>query len=276
VFDAGRVARSGALAQGAAVEEVPTRAVPVRSAQARDGAAGGASASPAQLAALAERVGPVTLAREHRLGVLEPLTPLLPGGGLRRGSVVAVASTGRGHGATALALALVAGPSAAGSWVAGVGLPSVGLAAAGELGVALGRLVLVAAPERSTWPTVVASLVDGFDVVLVDPVRGLRAPDARRLVARARERGAVLVALGGWAEAPDVRLEVTSSTWEGMGEGHGRLRARRLVVTAGGRGESARPRRAELWLPGPGGGVEVALDPPTPLRPPAPSRERTA
>ena len=31
-----------------------------------------------------------------------------------------------------------------------------------------------------------------------------------------------------------------------------------MTVEAGGRGEAARPRRAELWLPADGGGVEPA------------------
>ncbi|MGH3964401.1 MAG: hypothetical protein ACRDRY_14270, partial [Pseudonocardiaceae bacterium] len=48
--------------------------------------------------------------------VVEPLAPLLPGGGLRRGSVVAV------QGSTALLLALLAAASAQGAWVAVVGV----------------------------------------------------------------------------------------------------------------------------------------------------------
>ena len=43
----------------------------------------------------------------------------------------------------------------------------------------------------------------------------------------------------------------------------GRLQARRLEVHAEGKGQAARPRSATLWLPAPGGGVEVA----TPVAP---------
>ena len=103
-------------------------------------------------------------------------------------------------GTTSLALALAAGASQAGSWVAAVGLGSLGLVAAAELGVALDRLVLVDDPgrDRAGWASVVAALVDGFDVVLVAAgSAGSRPADARRLVARVRERGAVLVAVGG-------------------------------------------------------------------------------
>lgn len=218
-----------------------------------------------ELGALAEAVRPVALAREQRLTVLSPLEPLLSGGGLRRGSLVGV----QGPTATSLALALAAGASQSGSWVAAVGLPSLGLAAADGLGVALERLVLVAAPPSKSWATVVASLVDGFDIVLVRASRSLRAADSRRLTARARERGTVLIALGGspaGSDAPDVSFEVVRSRWEGLGDGHGHLRARRVTVEVSGRREAARHRRVDLWLPASGGGVDVVLADPVPIR----------
>lgn len=206
-----------------------------------------------RLAEVAERARPVALAREHTLPVTAAFESLLPDG-LRRGSTVAVG------GSTSLALALVAGPVAAGSWVGAVGLSNLGLAAAHELGIDLAHLVLVADPPAQQWATVVATLVDGLDVVLVRAGRRVGAVDARRLAARARERGSVMVVLGeqSWPEAPDVMLAVTGSAWEGLGDGHGHLRARRVVVEAGGRRAHARPRRAELWLPAAGGGVAVA------------------
>ena len=224
-----------------------------------------------QLGELAERVRPVTLTREQRLPVLPALEGLLPGGGLRRGATVSVGSSVGG--ATSLALALVAGASQQGSWVAAVGVPSLGLVAADELGVALERLVLVAAPERDAWGGVVAALVDGFDLVVLHAGRtGVRSVDARRLVARARERGAVLVQLGpGWPEGADVQLEVTRARWEGLDDGHGFLQARKVRVVGAGRGESARPRRVDLWLPGADGHVqpaEPAVRPPVVEDPP--------
>jgi hypothetical protein len=212
------------------------------------------------LGELAERVRPVTLTREQRLPVLPALEGLLPGGGLRRGATVSVTGEPEGGGATSLALALVAEASRVGSWVAAVGLPSLGLVAADELGVAIERLVLVAAPERDAWGGVVAALVDGFDlVVLQGGRRGIRPADARRLVARARERGAVLLQLGGgWPERADVELRITRARWEGIEPGHGHLQARKVRVVGGGRGEAAQPRRADLWLPGADGTVVVA------------------
>lgn len=257
--------RSGAASSSSiAASELPA-VVPERGS-----AVTGASAR-ADLAGLAERVRPVTLTREQRLPVLSALDGLVPGGGLRRGSTVSVAEAGGVGGATSLALALVAAASQAGSWVAAVGLPSLGLVAAAELGVALERLVLVAAPERDAWGSVAAALVDGFDCLVVPAGRAVRPGDARRLVARARERGAVLVQVGGgWPERADVELRVTRSRWEGIEAGHGHLQARKVRVEGGGRGEAARPRRVDLWLPAADGVVEVAVARPAP----SPRRDR--
>ena len=207
---------------------------------------------PSLPAEVAGRVRPVVLAGERLLPVLPALRPLLPEGGLRRGAVVAVEST-------SLALALVASASAAGSWVAavGVGRPPVGAVAAAGLGVVLERFPLVAAPPgsgRGGWPWVVAALLDAVDVVVAWPPPHLRPADRRRLAARNRERGSVLVTTGAWGEAVDVRLAVVATEWEGVGRGHGRLLARRVEVESGGRGAAVRPRRARLWLPGPDGG----------------------
>ena len=197
---------------------------------------------------------PVSLAGEQLLPVLDALQPLLPDPGLRRGTVVAV----EGVAATSLALALAAGASAAGSWVGVVGVPSLGLAAAAELGVALDRLVLVAPPSPGEWATVAATLVDAFDVVLAGPPRHGNAGVARRLQARVRDRGAVLctVRSTGGTE-PDLTLAATTVDWQGLEPGAGHLQARRVEVRATGRRAAARPRSATLWLPDVTGAVRA-------------------
>jgi hypothetical protein len=203
-----------------------------------------------------ELVGPgATLADERLLPVLPALQPLLPHPGLRRGATVAVTRS------AALALALVAGASAAGSWVAAVGLPDLGIVAAAETGIVLERLALVPAPGARVWPTVVAALLDAVDVVLVRSPPGLPDAQARRLIARARERGAVLVPLGPWPQPADLRLAVTASTWHGIGQGHGHLHSRLAEVVATGRGAATRERRTLLWLPSPDGTVTPAAGP---------------
>lgn len=220
---------------------------------------------------LVERVRPTTLARDQRLPILPALEPLIPGAGLRRGSTLSI----DGPAATSLALATAAAASQEGAWVAAVGFPSIGLLAAAELGVALERFVLVASPdtdpgpdnETAVWSAAVAALVDAFEIVLVQATHRIGGRDGRRLVARTRERDGVLVQVGSrsWPEGADVTLEVADATWEGLGEGHGHLRARRVTVTAGGRREAARHRQAELWLPSVDGAVEPVLPDPVPL-----------
>lgn len=189
---------------------------------------------------LAGRAGPVTLAGEQVLPVAGPLQSLLPDGGLRRGSTVAVAAS------TSLALQLVAAASAAGSWTAAVGIPALGAVAAAEAGLVLERLALVPRPGEQ-WATVVAALLDAIDIVLVRPPHRLRQADARKLIARARERGAVLVPLGPW-DGADLRLEVASARWHGVGEGEGHLQGCRMEVVVTGRRAAAREKRAVIWL----------------------------
>ncbi len=188
------------------------------------------------------------------LPVLPALAPLFPDGALRRGSTVAV------DGSAALLIAVLAGPSLAGSWCAVLGVPTLGLVAAAGAGVAVDRLALVPAPGPA-WPSVTAALLDAVDLVVVAPGARVRAGDARRLAARARQRGSVLVPYGvpagGW-EGADLRLSVAEAQWSGLGAGWGHLRARQVLLHSDGRGSAARPRRAQVWLPAAGGRVEPA------------------
>jgi hypothetical protein len=182
---------------------------------------------------------------ERSLPVGPALRPLFPGGCLRRGSTVLLA--GR-PGSTSLLFALLAEASAAGTWCAAVGLPSLGLVAAAEAGVAVERLALVPHPGPE-WTGVVAALLDGVEIVVAAVPGSVPARVAERLAARARQRGGVLVPVGRWPGA-DLTLEVVDGAWHGLGHGRGRLRAREVRVAAYGRGAAARTRFADLWLPG--------------------------
>jgi hypothetical protein len=188
------------------------------------------------------------------LPVAGALAGLLPGGGLRRGSTVGVAG---GPGAGSLVFALIAEASAAGSWAGVVGRPDLGVVAAVEAGVRPDRLALV--PDPGAYLVAVTSaLLDGLDLVVVAGVEraGVRAADRQRLAAKARQRGAVLLALGSWPGA-DVQLRCAGVRWEGPEAGAGRLRSRRVEVRVHGRGTGS-GRSAELLLPGPDGTVAAA------------------
>jgi hypothetical protein len=95
-------------------------------------------------------------------------------------------------------------------------------------------------------------MVDGLDAVVVCPTGPVRPGTARRLTARARERRCALVLLAHgtrWPEGPDLRLTVTSGSWQGVGPGHGHLRGRLVELSVTGRRAALRPVRRALWLP---------------------------
>ncbi len=199
-----------------------------------------------ELTEVAQRVRPVVLAGERRLVVPGPLGEVLPGGGLQRGSVVRVEGVA-GSGATSLLLSFLAAATAAGEWAAVVDGDGVlgGLAAA-EAGVVLDRLTVVRAVPAALYARVVATLLDGVTVVGATIPRGFRLGDARRLEARARERAAVLVAVGSWPGEAALRLRAEHSTWSGLGCGEGLLGSRVLRVAVSGRGAAGRERVADL------------------------------
>ncbi|WP_322749900.1 MULTISPECIES: hypothetical protein [unclassified Frankia] len=199
----------------------------------------------------------------HRLLPVAPaLASMLPAAGLRRGSTVAVS------GSTSFLLAVLGVPSQAGVWCAMVGFASLGVVAAADAGIVLDRFVLVPEPGQR-WQAVTAAFLDALDVVVVRPPEHVRGADARRLTARARERGALLVVAGEW-EGADIRLSVTDMRWEGLGQGHGSLRVSRVLVHAWGRRGADRPCQAHLLLP--------AMEPvvPAPVRVPVSAGRRIA
>ena len=199
-------------------------------------------------------------AQQRTIAVLPAFEELLPQAVMQRGSVVECV----GSAAVSLALALAAGPSLAGAWVGVAGLPQVGVAAAVELGVASERLVMVAEPvqrfDDGQWAEVLATMIDGFDVLLLGSgVRAVKAVTARRLVARLQSRGAVLLSIApSGVFGADLRFEATDAVWQGLGNGHGVARGRRASVQLSGR-RVPRPRRAEMWLPTADGAVEAVV-----------------
>jgi hypothetical protein len=237
----GEAAQAREAAQGAELSLV-------RHAAGMSGAAlSGAALSGAALSGAA-LPGEVVLSDEAVLPVLPALQGLLPG--LKRGSVVATGPW------SLLCLALAAGALAAGAWCAVVGLPQLGVAAAADVGLDPDRMLLIANPGTG-WPQVVASLLDGCELVLLRPPDRPPAQARRRIEATVRRFGGVLVVVGEW-DGAQARLSIAQQEWTGIGTGHGRLRARRVQVVADGRGGAAQPRTQWLWLPGPDGSVTAA------------------
>jgi hypothetical protein len=158
---------------------------------------------------------------------------------LRTGGAYAVDSP-------SLAMALMAGPSMAGEWSAVVGVPEFGLEAAAGFGVALERTIVVPAPGEH-WLSVTAGLADVVSVVLVKPSSPVTEHQAERLRSRLRQKDAALICWGSWPRC-DATVSVLTSSWTGLGQGHGHLRGREVEVSV--RRGGAPVRRTSLWLPG--------------------------
>jgi hypothetical protein len=215
-------------------------------------------ARPASLpAGLLAGTTPISSSASQLLPVIEALAPLFPGKALQRGTVLLV-DTGSGYGgATTLSMALVAAATSAGSWCVAIGFGDPGVLAIGELGVDLDHLAIVPRPGHR-WASIAATALDGTDLVLLRLPFPARPSMAHNLVARARERRAVLIVLAAekaWPEGPDLLIRVEKWAWSGVGVGHGYLSTRRATLTAFGRRAATRPERLQVWLPGPTGAV---------------------
>ncbi|WP_147459896.1 hypothetical protein [Actinokineospora cianjurensis] len=126
-------------------------------------------------------------------------------------------------------------------------MPNLGMLAASEAGMAVQRIALVPQPGADLT-AVVAALLDGFDIVAVAANR-IGDQLARKLSARARSRGAALIAVGPWPGA-ELELTVAHGRWSGLHDGHGYLGSHSVEVRASGRGAAARPRRTTFTLRG--------------------------
>jgi hypothetical protein len=170
------------------------------------------------------------------------LAELLPGGGLKQGAMYSVESS------ATLLLALLAGPSAAGSWCGVVGVPEFGIEAAASFGIDLDRLVLVPSPGDQ-WLAVTAAIADVLTVVVIKPPRQASEGNLARLTARLRQRGSTLLVVGSWPQS-EAMLSLSQSNWTGIGDGAGHLTARQVTVTVSTRA-GGRPRSTRMWLPDP-------------------------
>ena len=219
----------------------------------------------ARVRQLSASLAPVSLASQQQLPVVAALAELLPGGGVARGSTVSV---GGPCGAVSLAALLAVEASRAGSWVVAVGMDEFNWEMALALGVVAERSVVVRVGDRSAATEVMAAVVDAADVVLVGPEVGLSSAAVRRLRARARERGSVLVRVqpnharrsagrgprlsasldDRWADA-ELSLQARTLRWTGLGEGWGHVNGRLVEVTVAGRRQASVGRQGVLWLP---------------------------
>ena len=176
--------------------------------------------------------------------VAAELAPLFPWpGGLRRGSAVAAV------GSTSLLFAMLAGGLQQGGYAAVVGMPQLCALPAEEYGLDLSRLAFVPHPGEQ-WASVVAALIDGVDLVVVATPSEVPAATARSVMARARQRGCVLIPTRPWPGC-DLTVRLVDRQWYGLGQGRGRLRGQQVLLESVGRGRAAQPRRVSTTMPPP-------------------------
>jgi hypothetical protein len=179
---------------------------------------------------------PLVLACDRLIPVSGVLGPLLPAAGLQRGTVVAMEGE-LGSGITSITLELAAAATRAGEWAVMLDPDgTLGGLAAGEAGIALDRFAVVRAVPAARWATVVAALLDGVTMVVAAIPRHVRTGDARRLVARARERSAVLVAVGSWPAEAALRIHADGVRWSTPVGGPALLGEHTFRVSVSGRG----------------------------------------
>lgn len=162
-------------------------------------------------AELAQRLAQHRGSKYGSLPVGPQLSALFPSGGLERGHIYGC----RGDASLSLLYALIARATQVGSWVATVNLFSLGLMSAREHGIALQRLLCVdAGTQATTWTQVVGACVDGLDVVVAyAPQCSLQ--DARRIEARLKAHGSVLIIVGDpGVFSPAVVLSSHTTQWE--------------------------------------------------------------
>jgi hypothetical protein len=155
-----------------------------------------------------------------------------------------------GTGLTRLGLKLLAEPSRVAPVVALDTRGWISPMAAWETGVLSERLVVVRCDDFILWPKVTSALFEGIRAVYVEVPARAKDQDLRRLAALARARR-VAVAMRSMGDGlpPGIaylRLRALGVTWEGADMGHGKLKKRRLMLEASGKGVAGMLRRFEV------------------------------
>ena len=174
-----------------------------------------------------------------------PLAQIMPGGGLARGSVVAV------DGARSVLVAIIAEITAAGGYVAVVGQPHLSLHAAAEMGADLSHIAVVnGSPAQFDPVEVAAVLLDGLDLVVVG-LGGVSVPPSRSraVMARARAKGSTLMVTDGRWSGVQASLTAQVADYRHLpfrSVGHGRIAGLSLSVQARGRGARTTDTRIDV------------------------------
>ena len=159
------------------------------------------------------------------------------------------------HGSTTLLLVALALRQGATGWCGVIGGDDLGWCAATEVGLDLNRVLTVPTPllNESSILTITSTLLDGVDTLLISAAvtEGLRPQHRRRLLARARERGHLILTPARWEGArilqadpltPETGAEIAPTT-QAPAEAPAQPSADGVVIPIG-RGTSPAPVRA--------------------------------
>ena len=115
------------------------------------------------------------------------------------------------HGSATLLLAALALRQGAAGWCGIIGGDELGWCTATEVGLDLNRVLTIPAPllDDASTLTVTSTLLDGVDTLLIGATiaEGLRPQHRRRLLARARERGCLILTPAPWEGARTLQAD---------------------------------------------------------------------
>jgi hypothetical protein len=155
-----------------------------------------------------------------------------------------------GSGLTRLGLGLLAKPSLEGAAVVVDTRGWISPEAAWEAGVEAESLVIVRCHEVPLWTKVTAALLEGVPALYAEVPVGVKDQELRRLAALARARKTLVAFRPMGSGLPSgvshLRLRALGVTWEGADQGHGKLKRRRLLLEASGKGAAGITRRFEI------------------------------
>ena len=177
---------------------------------------------------LAQRLSRRASSHYGPLPVSPELSSLFPTGGLERGHIYGC----RGDAWLSVMYAVIARATQEGSWVAVVNLDFMSPLSASEHGVALHRMLCIdAGHDARLWTQVVGACIDGVDVVVVHRPH-CHGADIRRLEARMKAHGTIMIVVGDPGSfSPAVVLSTQTQRWQFSTH----LSSRLVHVTASGR-----------------------------------------
>ena len=209
-----------------------------------------------------DKIAPVVLAKELLIPVPKVFHDVLPGVGLQRGWATKVTGSASGR---VFAWALLSEVTRSGGWIAAVDVPGVSLSAASEVGLSIERVVVVSGVDAKNWAATMGALIGSVDAIVYGTPRHRVQPNIyRKLTSRCRERGTILLQLTCGPAAPtrdpipvdaDVAFDVHPVSWNGLGNGHGRLESRAISVSVSGRRAQGRTRNGLFMVPDVDGAV---------------------